>query len=871
SAKPPERGMGDLAAQFDHGSVSAAAAVNATRERPARNRAHTQAEGEVEKALNRAREIYEKIFDNDAKILGLVSLKELMKVLEGLENPNTGMPALDERIRYGAGQLQEGLASAREQLTDAAGELGDELRDELNAAQANALSDAADAADLVRVQVVMPLAEALEDIREGWDSLEAQLAEEQRAITPAQVRPITIREIFPELDGGLTALRAALVDSAEQTDQIAFALSLGAVYEAGRRFIDALKRSLANPVARIEGAFRERFDALRGVFNALTDGLGGILRAFAEEFVDDLRRKVADELPNQIVPEDRVITFSPIRIPRVDRFAALDIDVQTFADELRAAAALDTGDVRLLLSAFIHFTLEPARISALVSAQTPIDTLARDFLATRDYQNLFQGLQILPRDETVADQIGRRLKARENRVRRAVADLSASVRAALDDATTAIEEAARAEAEALLADLELLVVTLAGEAEQMLERIAQDFAEEFDFIARLILAVGALTDALSEDRIAPKTVIDRTVALLELLVGPLGINSDDICAEANSYLNPLRQIALYLNPTELALSDPAVIHLPFSVSQTDQLGERARRIVIPQFKEIAYADDAPAPSGKAPATHLYEAHVDLAEMIKEAYQERADALEELGDLPDDIPDGVRAKVADFVKVLDQDIEGVLASTTGVNNALVDAYAAILTADRQAIGLRARLAGIAEIDVCAGDIEDQLAAASAVPDDIARFIDVYGDVVKALNTSARTIGSSVETLIKADTLIVTGGVVGAFAFLADAFNAGEVFDELEEAATQKAREYTLRLHRLESRITVAAAGVLRDVIAPVRAQVARAQTFADGLADLADSLKDLISVEGLTENIETLAQLSADIAGLDAEMARIAAM
>lgn len=191
------------------------------------------------KVLEEIREIYKTYLGDGSKILGLVSLRELIDLIQRLSSPDEGLPDLSEKTEFGAGLLQ----------------------------------GVEDAATVIRERIVAPLAAAVRRIRDGWDEIETQLNEGQSRIG-VPVKPVTISEIFPELDNALTRLADALARAEGETDEIAFALELGACYSSGQQFLGSLERAAANPGQRVEEALSSRYTEVLGLFRALQDGIG---------------------------------------------------------------------------------------------------------------------------------------------------------------------------------------------------------------------------------------------------------------------------------------------------------------------------------------------------------------------------------------------------------------------------------------------------------------------------------------------------------------------------------------------------------------------------------------------------------------------
>jgi len=212
-------------------------------------------------ARKQIQDIYKNFFSDDAKILGLVKIKDLFAFLgEVLSNPDIGLPALNEVVQYGAGQLQE------------------------LAGDANAGIEA------VRTTIIQPLSKAVDDIRKEWEALEQQVLEAQREISALRTlgdKGVRISSVFPELDKGLRELAVALQASTNEADPIVFALSLSEVYEAGKRFLDALKRTASNPGRYLEDAVRSGYATTFKYIELLDEDAKNILPKIAIAVIDE--------------------------------------------------------------------------------------------------------------------------------------------------------------------------------------------------------------------------------------------------------------------------------------------------------------------------------------------------------------------------------------------------------------------------------------------------------------------------------------------------------------------------------------------------------------------------------------------------------
>ncbi|WP_299822178.1 hypothetical protein [uncultured Jannaschia sp.] len=217
----------------------------------------------ITEIIDELRTIYQEFFSDDARLLGLVPIRDLIAFVQRLNSPDEGLPDLSERLEFGAGLID----------------------------------DAMDAVTVVRLQVVRPLAAAVRRIRTSWDQIEANLANLQAGVPAA---PITIREIFPELDIALTNLDAALARAEGETDTILFALELGGCYASGQQFLGALQRAAANPTERVEDAISSRYAEALGLFTDLRDGIEDRIRTVITDAFRNIPGNADEVLTEQV-------------------------------------------------------------------------------------------------------------------------------------------------------------------------------------------------------------------------------------------------------------------------------------------------------------------------------------------------------------------------------------------------------------------------------------------------------------------------------------------------------------------------------------------------------------------------------------------
>lgn len=325
--------------------------------------------GDVSEVLEEIRKIYKDYLGDGSKILGLVSLRELIDLIQRLSSPDEGLPDLAEKTEFGAGILQ----------------------------------GVEDAATVIRERIVAPLAAAVRRIRDGWDEIETQLNEGQSRIG-VPVNPVTISEIFPELDNALTRLADALARAEGETDEIAFALELGACYSSGQQFLGSLERAAANPGQRVEEALSSRYTEVLGLFRALQDGIGPWLTnmtaraiwqlngsALPQGKIDalDLEQLLEDnglalagkieavvqEALSAAVEKGGSLTREIIRLPRTPGIYEGPIkngktpDMR-FQDCIRTLIPND-ADIEVVLNALAEWLLFPDRVISFVTGGVP--------------------------------------------------------------------------------------------------------------------------------------------------------------------------------------------------------------------------------------------------------------------------------------------------------------------------------------------------------------------------------------------------------------------------------------------------------------------------------------------------------------------
>jgi hypothetical protein len=261
---------------------------------------------------------YEEFFTSDAKLLGVITLKQLIEFLD-ITGATESLPLLKEAVEFGT----EALAK---------------LQDGSN-----------DALDQVRREILVPLRELTGRIREQWVELDWRLEEKQRGLGalqgPGQVaEPLSIRTIYPEVEAGMVALEKALDQAITSDDPVTALSHLAAVHEAGKRFARQLAAIASNPIERVEAEIRRRIEFFTADVIKVIDQAKSLFNGWAKALKQTLTEQAA-ELVNELLHQgvDALLAFLGLPLP-------LDI-VNRATDTIRdtQAAAVLLNDVRPVL------------------------------------------------------------------------------------------------------------------------------------------------------------------------------------------------------------------------------------------------------------------------------------------------------------------------------------------------------------------------------------------------------------------------------------------------------------------------------------------------------------------------------------------
>ncbi|MEL6465697.1 MAG: hypothetical protein AAFQ58_12085 [Pseudomonadota bacterium] len=744
------------------------------------------------------REIYKKLFASDAKILGLVSIKDLMDVLEQLQDPKSGMPELAENIRYGAGQLQ----SAADDATEAA----------------------QSAVEFVRLRVVKPLSEAVEDVREGWNAIEKRLVEQQSKVLSGDIQPFTFKEILPELDDGLTGLDAALRESVAITDEIEFALSLGQVYEAGRRFLDALKRTAANPAERIETAFKERFQVVKSIFDALQNGLEDGLQALAEAFLKEGQAQLKARIITLVLPkgdgagdteESLRWAFKPVHLPLLAELSkALPANapqpdqLQPLVNKALAEVYLERSEAEAVLDAFLeHLFDNNSNPDGFFEAKTDLFDVS--------FLNL-----ALP---THGEQIRALLETRANRavatLKEGAADLGADVENYLADQ---------------IAELEQLVARLAQEAQDAaITYVIEEFGAELAWLLDVYNAANELQAALKDRKIG--RVLQALIELVELFIGPTGLSAEALCKEIDglfgwldAFFGAIRLDALKLaeTPTNKTLCT---------------LGNDGR--IAPEHAPPGGETDTLA--GRLYALHgeIGEATTALADPeIREKLEEAVEKLE--GDKLADI----RTQAGQYVLRLNTTAGAVRVELDNVYRAVATMYCELRNDAIAVDAMAAQLNGVFTGARCGSRPDEILAKVQTLPRELKTFADRRARMMRTMVDQLRIVTDAITDILANRDVQLLLGAGALYAALDD-----EIEDLTDEAkatiADLKARVERLRAR--EAGIAAKAAGMLARAANAVQQVTEQAVKLAQDIEGLAADIRPLIDIVGIESNVETI--------------------
>ncbi|WP_222298368.1 hypothetical protein [Rhizobium leguminosarum] len=245
-------------------------------------------------AITKTSEAIEQIksfFSMDAKLLGTVRLKHIMKLL-GLSLDD--IPALKEVREYGT--------SALESLDSASND--------------------------VRARVLLPLREVVTLLRREWMLFDKKVMEAQGPLEKGfeklgKTNPLSLANVYPEVDSGLTKVESSLDEALATEDAAALIPKLAAVHAAAKQLLRGLAIIAANPVERLDDAItanlKQKIAALNNsirqikeIAKGFTDFVNGMLEGNKKEAAEFVAAQIVAWL-EEAVPG----STTPVELPKL--------------------------------------------------------------------------------------------------------------------------------------------------------------------------------------------------------------------------------------------------------------------------------------------------------------------------------------------------------------------------------------------------------------------------------------------------------------------------------------------------------------------------------------------------------------------------
>lgn len=211
-------------------------------------------------------EIFDQIF-GESKLCGLIKFKKIFSLIAEATFDN--VMEVVESVEHGAARA---TASLEETAQD------------------------------IRANVLIPLATLVRQTEDRWNILARELEARQKGRIPDKVNVVTLKELFPEIDGTLGPFSGAVTAAEEERDLTHLIGKLGNVYETGQRLLDALNRTAANPVERFEQAISSRITAITNDLNVLLGILYGDIKALLAQQSEELKKEIISRTIDAILP-----------------------------------------------------------------------------------------------------------------------------------------------------------------------------------------------------------------------------------------------------------------------------------------------------------------------------------------------------------------------------------------------------------------------------------------------------------------------------------------------------------------------------------------------------------------------------------------
>ncbi|WJI69569.1 MULTISPECIES: hypothetical protein [unclassified Mesorhizobium] len=208
---------------------------------PPTNEAKYEDDQDPYSAVDQVGEAIEQVksfFSMDARLLGTVRLKHIMKLL-GLSLDD--IPILREVREYGTAAMRD----------------------------LDSLSND------VRTRVLSPLREIVTMLRREWRKFDETVTDAQAPLKDiGKTNPLSLAAVYPEVETGLKKVETSLDDALATEDAAALVPKLAAVYAAAKQLLRGLAVIAANPIERLDAAItgnlKEKIDALSRPLDELT-------------------------------------------------------------------------------------------------------------------------------------------------------------------------------------------------------------------------------------------------------------------------------------------------------------------------------------------------------------------------------------------------------------------------------------------------------------------------------------------------------------------------------------------------------------------------------------------------------------------------
>lgn len=779
----------------------------------------------IQQTLDDMRDLYSNLVDGNAKILGLVSIKDLFAFIEKLDPPATGMPKLAEDAQYGAKQVQSAIGQADD------------------AVQAG-LAKLDEAVELVRGTVVVPLSEAVHDIEEGWDELDRDIAKFTSNVPSMLVGEVSFAKIFPDLHCTLVAFGDALERAVGAADALEFSLMVSEVFAAGRRFLDALFRAASDPGSRLEAGLRGGVEGILELVRALEEGQFELLLILAREFLDDATHF------------DRFLRVA--RFVLDENARASQIDIRVYADAI-ADAVIDEDSPRPSLPVLITppMPVPPggaspdvtAKLQEIAGALQPSNAMLRDVISDIVYfvierRGAVTLAEVLERDAvirtggTIANRLLR--EARDEGLSRARALLSQLDPPLRDDVARVLDVY-----EASLDGLDPEAAAGAAAEDSARQRLAAwlmaGFADEWALLRATDKHIRAIVAHLEAGDIGP--ALTELRALAELYFGPLS-GLDDACAEI---FTPIQTVAEGLDPNPetglhaQAVAEVGALRVDLSALDTD-LAEAAEAL------------------GEVRGTLDGE---DLRDQIAALNQPPAEAI--------------RRQALAALTTLSGELETLRGAVGTLDTALAEARTALQEDQRQLSAIATRLRRIAGV----GCSVDQLRELEGLHRDLRALITYRQSALINLATQLQTATAQAKTVLENEVVQTAAGLALALDLLDQVLDFEGLAEDAEEtlealktrlegvqaSLEARANAYAARLARLLARV----AGELATLLKTLRgALLVEVDGATEVIPELLRALFGAEVSEAIAAGLKTLDVYIGWLETLERDFTRVAA-